>query len=96
MLNISLIDPSGNLVTTISEPIKELNANGEQKYMLEANVSNPLLWSAETPHLYTVILSLKDKKGKELEAMSSKFGFRKIEIKIKEYMSTINLYSSKV
>lgn len=46
-------------------------------------VENPLLWSAESPQLYTVILALKNDQGKETEAISSKFGFRKIEIKNK-------------
>ena len=38
-------------------------------------------WSAEQPHLYTLIITLKDKKGKVLEATSQKIGFRSVEIK---------------
>lgn len=83
LLDISLLDTKGNLVTIISAPIAQLKEGEEKKYDLQANVQNPLLWSAETPHLYTVTVSLKDKKGVELEAMSSKFGFRKIEVKNK-------------
>ncbi len=37
-------------------------------------------WSAETPDLYTVVLNLKDKSGNLLESVSSKIGFRKVEI----------------
>ena len=37
-------------------------------------------WSAETPDLYTVVLNLKDKSGNILESVSSKIGFRKVEI----------------
>jgi beta-galactosidase len=37
-------------------------------------------WSAETPNLYSVVLCLKDKDGKPLEYVSSKIGFRKVEI----------------
>ncbi len=37
-------------------------------------------WSAEKPNLYSLVLTLKDKGGKILESVSSKIGFRKIEI----------------
>jgi len=38
-------------------------------------------WSAETPHLYTLVMELKDSEGKSLEHPSSKVGFRTSEIK---------------
>ncbi len=37
-------------------------------------------WSAEKPNLYTLVLCLKDGEGKPLEYISSKIGFRKVEI----------------
>jgi beta-galactosidase len=37
-------------------------------------------WSAEKPNLYTLVLSLKDKNGNIAESVSSKIGFRKVEI----------------
>jgi beta-galactosidase len=37
-------------------------------------------WSAEKPELYSLVICLKDKSGKALEYVSSKIGFRKIEI----------------
>jgi beta-galactosidase len=37
-------------------------------------------WSAEKPNLYSLVLSLKDKSGSIYETVSSKIGFRKIEI----------------
>jgi len=38
-------------------------------------------WSAETPELYRLILELRDRNGKTLEAVTSKIGFRTSEIK---------------
>lgn len=38
-------------------------------------------WSAETPHLYSLVLELKDIEGNSLEHLSSKVGFRTSEIK---------------
>ena len=39
------------------------------------------LWSAEIPYLYTAIFNLKDSKGKIVESITQKVGFRKVEIK---------------
>ncbi|HCO68644.1 MAG TPA: beta-galactosidase [Dysgonomonas sp.] len=82
-LDVTLLDADGKTVSNLSHDIPQLGGNKDSKIVLEASVSKPLLWSAETPNLYSVVLSLKDKQGNELEAMSSKFGFRKIEIKNK-------------
>ncbi len=48
---------------------------------LAANVPNPRKWTAETPNLYRVLLTLKDDKGRILEVQQCAFGFRKVEIK---------------
>ncbi|MDX9930639.1 MAG: glycoside hydrolase family 2 TIM barrel-domain containing protein, partial [Bacteroidales bacterium] len=37
-------------------------------------------WSAETPDLYSLVITLKNSRGKILESVSSKIGFRKVEI----------------
>lgn len=46
--------------------------------LLETTVKNPLLWSDEAPHLYTLVLSLEDSTGRLLEAKSCKLGFRTV------------------
>ena len=38
------------------------------------------IWSAENPNLYSVLISLMDMKGNILEKVSTKTGFRKVEI----------------
>jgi beta-galactosidase len=43
-------------------------------------VKSPLKWTAETPELYDLLLTLNNKNGKEMEAISARIGFRKIEI----------------
>ncbi|MEM6964151.1 MAG: glycoside hydrolase family 2 TIM barrel-domain containing protein [Bacteroidota bacterium] len=42
-------------------------------------ISNPKKWTAETPHLYTLVLALKNGEGKVTEAKSCRIGFRKYE-----------------
>lgn len=47
---------------------------------LRGTVRNPLLWTAETPHLYTLVLTLKNADGKIVEAVSCRVGFRQVRI----------------
>jgi beta-galactosidase len=82
-VNVSLLDNSGKEVVSLSQPVQALKGQAEQVYDLQTRVDKPLLWSAEKPNLYTAVVTLTDNTGKVLEAMSSKFGFRKIEIKNK-------------
>ncbi|NDV60109.1 glycoside hydrolase family 2 TIM barrel-domain containing protein [Bacteroides sp. 519] len=77
----TLLDPNGKVVKTMESPVKGVKKGKPFTCTASTTVDNPMLWSAEKPNLYTVIVSLKDKNGNELEAMSNKFGFRKIEIK---------------
>jgi len=47
----------------------------------ELPVSNPKLWSAEIPNLYTVLIKLLDSGGKVMESIPKRVGFRKVMIK---------------
>lgn len=47
---------------------------------LSAKVGNPEKWSAETPYLYTLVLSLSDSTGRVVEQASTRVGFRSVEI----------------
>jgi beta-galactosidase len=44
------------------------------------NVSNPKLWSAETPNLYDLVLTLKDAQGNVVDRRGGKVGFREVSI----------------
>ena len=44
-------------------------------------VRNVKKWTAETPYLYTLITTVKDRKGNVVEVIPQKVGFRKVEIK---------------
>jgi beta-galactosidase len=51
------------------------------QFHFKTKIKNIRQWSAEKPNLYTLVLSLKDESGKDLEAITYKIGFRRIEIK---------------
>lgn len=48
---------------------------------LSMQIPNPDKWTAETPNLYTLSLSLTDQAGNIIETTSVKVGFRSVEIK---------------
>lgn len=70
-------------LTDGDKPVKEVvvSFNNESEKKISIPVSQPKLWSAETPDLYNVLVTLKDKSGAVIEVIPQKIGFRKVEIK---------------
>ncbi len=71
--------PSSKLIL-FKNKTELLEKDAESILLLKSNIKNPLLWSAEKPNLYILILKLFA-SGELKEIISTKFGFRKIEIK---------------
>ena len=57
---------------------------------LSMTVDNPRLWSAETPNLYDLVLTLKDADGKTLDIRGGKVGFKKVAIRTSDGALLIN------
>lgn len=55
--------------------------NSSQEIGLTTEMLHPLLWSAETPDLYELVLTLKNAKNEIRETANCRFGVRKIEVK---------------
>ncbi len=56
-------------------------AEGAREASLSAELPNVRSWSAETPHLYTLVTELLDSRGRVLQSTARKIGFRTVEIK---------------
>ena len=52
-----------------------------QETTFHFEVADAKVWSAEEPNLYTLIVTLKDKKGNVVESVPQRIGFRTVEIK---------------
>ncbi len=61
--------------------IIEFTKSSMSNLSLKARIENVRKWNAETPELYTLLLTIKNEKEETIEVVSSKIGFRKIEIK---------------
>jgi beta-galactosidase len=64
----------------------KLKPNEEIIISLNATVKDPQKWSAESPSLYDLYLTIKDAKGKVIEVEKCKHGFKKVEIKEKRLL----------
>lgn len=83
-IEVNLYNASGELLQNKPIALKDVPAirsGDEAAITIQAPVPAPQLWSAETPSLYTIVLVLKDNKQNVLQVLSSKMGFRKVEIK---------------
>jgi beta-galactosidase len=80
-LEMTLSDAAGVAVGRPQTVSAELGARAESPVELALNVTNPRKWSAETPYLYHLTLTLRNGAGAVLEAIPAKIGFRKVEIK---------------
>ena len=49
-------------------------------------VKNPSKWTAETPYLYNLVVTLSEADGKILEVIPQKVGFRKVEIRDRQLL----------
>ena len=76
ILTATVYDKDGNEIAKGSATGTSLKTNQEEALNIKIQVTNPVKWTAETPNLYTIVLT-----NSEGEYLSSKIGFRKIEIK---------------
>lgn len=73
-IDMSVIDTDGTVVAIDSRYASEDHITD-----MKAIVTNVKPWSAENPHLYTVVFTLKS-NGTPIEYISAKVGFRTVEI----------------
>ncbi|MGB5665243.1 MAG: glycoside hydrolase family 2 TIM barrel-domain containing protein, partial [Maribacter sp.] len=59
---------------------------GLSTMVFEKIISNVKTWNAETPNLYTLLITLKNEDASVTEATSIKVGFRKVEIKNNQFL----------
>jgi beta-galactosidase len=80
-IQLDLLDAENQSV--LGSPVmKVIQASEKQEstIVFDLDIQNPKKWAAETPNLYTLLLSLIDGSGQTAEVVTCKVGFRKIEI----------------
>lgn len=78
-LKLELLDGSGK--TVLNSTKRFAMADSLTSIPFSGTLKNVARWSAETPNLYTCLMTLTDENGRQLAMTSYKTGFRRIEIK---------------
>jgi beta-galactosidase len=80
-----LFDPAGKAVfKKVLSSVLPVGAHGlwpRLQVVFDQPVKKPLLWSAELPHLYKLVVTLKNPQGKTIEVSSTRVGFRSVEVR---------------
>ena len=69
-----ILSKDGNIVA-------RLYGEGSGKLSMSVSVVHPALWSAETPELYDLLLTVKNMQGETTEVIPQTVGFRRFELK---------------
>ena len=77
----SLLNAQGVEVARSTATITGLPAGQSASADMVQAISAPMKWTAESPHLYTLVVSLVDDRGQVIEAVPQKVGFREVEMK---------------
>jgi beta-galactosidase len=91
-VNLSAISSDGKILRALLKDANGKEVTSNKLFIADGNASmsvkvkNPNKWSAETPYLYTLYLTLLDDDGKTIESISQKVGFRSIEIKDRQLL----------
>ena len=82
----ALFDAKGKIVAQVEE-VFQLAPNAKEIIDFgEIRISSVKPWSAEHPNRYQLLIESYDRRGRLLEATSSKIGFRRVEIKNRQML----------
>ncbi|MBN2321194.1 MAG: DUF4981 domain-containing protein [Acidobacteria bacterium] len=84
-LKAAFYTPDGEALGELVAVELDLAGNRIDRHTLRIRMNDPELWSAETPTLYKVVLSLEDAGGNVLEAIPWKFGIREYELRDRQF-----------
>jgi beta-galactosidase len=78
-IDIKVCDTGGKTIASETKAF-DMSRKESGTLIFERKILSPRKWTAETPDLYSLVVSLKDKNGRILEAVGCRVGFRKVEI----------------
>jgi beta-galactosidase len=80
-LEAALLDAHGEAAIPPLTATGRVQARQDAQASLATTVEAPLKWSDEKPHLYSLLLTLRDGKGRSLGVVPSRVGFREVQIR---------------
>lgn len=80
-LTLELLDAAGKAVVKPEVREAQTSPGAEARVDFAVPVKAPRKWSAETPYLYTLLLTLRDSSGRVIEVIPWNVGFRDVRIR---------------
>ncbi|MEI6683857.1 MAG: glycoside hydrolase family 2 TIM barrel-domain containing protein [Bacteroidota bacterium] len=87
LLEVALYKSTTDKTPVVHETITfKAKSDLEDTLLFTEYLPDPLKWSAETPNLYHLVLTLKDEDGAILESTGCRVGFRSSEVKNGQFL----------
>ncbi|MGY3054697.1 beta-galactosidase [Pedobacter sp. UYEF25] len=83
---LDLVDAKGTSVWKENSKMTTVLGNYHHQMSFKTQINDVNKWSAETPYLYTLYITLKDKNEKVIEVIPQRIGFRSVEIKGSDFL----------
>ena len=81
-VSAKLTSPCGcRVIGEKTKPVAAMPGNGRRVCNLSLPVASPRKWSAEDPCLYSLLITLRDRRGRTVEAVHQNVGFRSVGLK---------------
>ncbi|GIP30115.1 beta-galactosidase [Paenibacillus sp. J23TS9] len=80
-VQLQLIDQAGELVLSADQILSSLSHAD-----FNLPVAKPVLWNAESPYLYHLIITVQDAKDQIMEITAQRVGFRRVEVKDGQFL----------
>ena len=80
-VEVQLFDAAGKSVYKKQQKVSVAAGQSAMISFGKQTIKSPKKWTAETPNLYNLLITLKGADGKALEYTSHKIGFRSVELK---------------
>jgi beta-galactosidase len=77
----ALLDGLGMEVARATANLEATPAGQTASVSMTQAIASPKKWSAESPYLYTLLISLLDDRGQVVEVIPQRVGFRSVEMK---------------
>jgi beta-galactosidase len=71
----TILDADKKVVATVDSAAQPIAASGSSAFTASTKLARPALWSPETPHLYSAVVTVES-NGKSLDAEAVTFGVR--------------------
>jgi beta-galactosidase len=86
LIYATLVDAAGRKTPLGQSEPATVEPGQEVQLKIGSEVTNPLKWTAETPNLYTIVVELRDTAEETTEVKACRFGFRKVELKDRQFL----------